>query len=521
MGKPAVERFSEVFGVQRTTADDWFDPLLSADTPLCVDPFLIYPDAAVPWFGAHDHILDFFQMVFDLVDESKGDVRSLAWKKAQRLLMFPEPAEFCLGLARNSPNGSGAGRGLQVGMLEGVKTALGLGFDNVPHIEMLALFQGGMGLDRISDAVCNVAKSYFIRYTQQVARRHGIPMRSVRVRNASWDTADAMWRDEEVELPLNPFADRPTPVLLVPERFLRDIPVVTPDGFWKFAWGEHAEALRLHFNYAIARKVTAEQKARMARQNPEIVAEFLTALERDDHQPYNVAQDRRLRVQPYEMGREIAAKSDAVFVPEDPAQFPEFVGTLVEIFKHGIERQGDWRLLWHCAVSMPEKKVQEVFRHCVRHYCKANEVAFAGEADHGRGPVDFEFARGWTARSQVEMKLVSSSKFWDGILAQAPEYAIAAGVQVVYFVGIAYTDAEMAESVTTKVTRAAEIASQRHGVDVRAVIIDARQKDSASTIKPPQEMRDELHRQDLPTDAPDIGPAGPRPPHDSGGSAAA
>jgi hypothetical protein len=69
MGKPSAERFSEVFGVQRTAADDWFDPLLSADTPLCVDPFLIYPDAAEPWFGAHNHILDFFQMVFDLVGE--------------------------------------------------------------------------------------------------------------------------------------------------------------------------------------------------------------------------------------------------------------------------------------------------------------------------------------------------------------------------------------------------------------------------------------------------------------------
>jgi hypothetical protein len=433
----------------------------------------------------------------------KGETRSLAWRKAQQLLMFPEPAEFCLGLAKNSPNGSGSGRILQTGMLEGVKTALGLGFGNVSHIEMLALFQGGMGLDRISDAVCNVAKSYFIRYTQQVARRHGIPVQPFRVRNADWSVADAMWRDREVELPLNPFARRPAPVLLVPERFLRDIPVVTPNAFWNYAWGEHAEMLRLNFNYDIARKVTAEQKARMARQNPEIVAEFLTALEREDHQPYNVTEDRRVRVRSYEMGREIAGKFDRVFVPEEPKQFPEFVGTLVEIFKHGIERQGDWRLLWHSGISMPEKKVQEVFRHCVRHYCKAHEVAFAGEADHGRGPVDFEFARGWTARSQVEMKLLSSSKFWDGILAQAPEYAIAAEVQVVYFVGVAYTDAEMADGVTSKVKRAATIASHRHDVDVRAVIIDARPKDSASTIKPPQDVRDELHRPDIPMSAPD------------------
>ncbi|WP_045744629.1 hypothetical protein [Actinoplanes rectilineatus] len=100
--------------------------------------------------------------------------------------------------------------------------------------------------------------------------------------------------------------------------------------------------------------------------------------------------------------------------------------------------------------------------------------------------MDFEFARGWSARAQVEMKLVASSKFWDGILAQAPVYAIAGDVQVVYFVGIAYTDAEMAAGVTAKVKRAAQIASERHGVEVRAVVVDARREDSASTIRPPQ-----------------------------------
>jgi hypothetical protein len=52
----------------------------------------------------------------------------------------------------------------------------------------------------------------------------------------------------------------------------------------------------------------------------------------------------------------------------------------------------------------------------------------------------------------------------------------------------------MAESLTNKVHRAAKIATERHASEVRAVIIDARQKESGSKIKPPQEVRDELHR---------------------------
>jgi hypothetical protein len=283
-------------------------------------------------------------------------------------------------------------------------------------------------------------------------------------------------------------------VLLVPKRFLKDIPVVTPDNFWRYAWNNHAETLRLHFNYDIARHVDNHEKARLARQNRSIVAEYLTALEREDHKPYDVDKDPKLRVRWWEMGGDIVAKSTRTFVPDDPSQFPQFVATIIDIFKHGIEHQDEWRLLWHLGVAMPEKKVQAVFRSCIKHYCRANDVAVVGEANAGRGPVDFEFALGWIARSQVEMKLMSSSKFWNGVLTQTPEYAIAADVYVAYFVAIAYTDTEMNDSMTNKVKRAAHLASQHHAVEVRPIIIDARPKDSASHMKPSKDLREQLHR---------------------------
>lgn len=489
-------RFGEHYEIVRTEADDWFDPYLEADTPLCVEPFTIWADADELWFGAHDHMLDFFGMIFDLVRRSGGDPRSLAWQKAQSLLLFPEPAEFCLGVSAGSPHGNGAGRILQEGMLDGVRTAVGLGFDNVPHMEMLALFQGGMGLDRISDAVCNIAKSYFIRYTQQIARRHNVPTQPFRVRNASWDIGNAMWKSEQVDLPANPYLSRPAPVLLVPKRFLRDMPVVTADGFWKFAWSTHNAELRTHFNYDIARHVARQEKARLARQNPQIVAEFLTSLEREEHEPYDVDKDPKMHTNWRERGAAIAATATTSFVPEEPAQFPKFVGTLVDVFKRGVEHEGEWQQLWYGNFAYPEKKVQMVFRACVKHYCKAHDVAVVGEANAGRGPVDFEFARGWIARTVLEMKLVANSKFWDGVLAQTPAYALAADVQVAYFVAVAFTDAEMADSLTSKVKRAARIASERHNIEIRAVIIDARQQPSASKLKPPQEDREMLHRSD-------------------------
>ncbi|MFI7156554.1 hypothetical protein [Micromonospora chalcea] len=490
-----MARFSEHFGIEPTAQDDWFDTYLPSDTNFCVDPFLIWSDTDARWFEAHNHTLDFFATAFRLVRESQGNEQSAAWRQAKTFLLFREPKEFCLGLAEGCSDGAGSGRVLQEGMLEGIKTALGLGFDNVPHLEMLALFQGGMGLDRISDAVCDILKSYFIQYTQDIARRHGVPTEPFRVENASWSEEHGCWHTKEVELPLNPFAKKRRPVLLVPKRFLRDIPVVTANGFWRYAWGNHSEELRGSFNYDIARNVDRRVKAKLARQNPAVVASYLKELEHKEHEPYPVDKDPKLRTRWWELGAMMADRLPLDHLPKDHSEFPDFVNAIIQSFRHGVEHQDDWQNFWHHGVSLPEKKVQSLFRSCAQHYCRANDVSIAGEANAGRGPVDFQFAKGWRARTVVEMKLMSNSRFWDGILAQTPQYAISEEVHVAFFVAVAYTDDEMTSNHIDKVHKAARIASQRHGVDVRAVIVDARKKTSASKVKPPKEMRDELHGQ--------------------------
>ncbi len=489
-------RFSEYNGIEPGPDDDWFDTLLPVDTNLCVDPFLIYDDTTPRWTTAHDHILDFFGLVFGLVRDSRGNENSIAWQQAKRLLRFPEPAEFCLGVAENSPMGSGSAAGLQEGMLEGVRTALGLGMDNLQHMEMLGLFQGGMGLDRISDAVCNILKSYFIEYTQDVCRRHGVSMEPFRVRNAAWSETFARWQEREVDLPANPFVARRQPVLLVPRRFLKDIPVVTADAFWHYAWSNHAAELRGDFNFDLAQNVDRRQKAKMARQNPQVVAEYLRSLEYQDHEPYPVDRDPKLRVRWWEFGAQIARHSPLSYVASDPAEFPEFVKAVVEAFRRGIEHQGDWTLLWHGNTSAQEKRVQALFRSSVRHYCQAYNIDFSREPNAGSGPVDFKFSQGWSARTVVEMKLMRHTGFWDGILEQAPQYAIAEEVNVAVFVAIAYTDRDMEQERVAKVHRAAELVASTKNIQVFPVIIDARPKESASKLKAPKSVKDQLDQVD-------------------------
>jgi len=489
----APVRFSELYGISRTDEDDWFDTYLPADTKLFVDPFLIYDDTEPRWSSAHDHILHFFALVLGLVATSKGNEKSPAWGQAKGLLLFPETAEFCLGMAEGSPNGSGSGSGLQLGMLEGARTAIGLGIESIEHMEMLVLFQGGVGLDRISDAVCNILKSYFIEYTQEVCARHDVSMKRFRVRNAAWDEQGARWCMREVALPVNPFVGRERPVLLVPERFLKDIPVASPNAFWDYAWENKGEELRRDFNYDIATKATRHMKATLAKQHPDLAAAYLSDLETVDHRPYSVSGDPKLLTLWYEHGAELARRSPLAFVATRPDEFPGFVLSIVEAFAHNIEHQDGWQLLWNRTVPRSEKIVQALFRSCAIHYCRANNIDLTGESNAGRGPVDFKFAVGWSAKAVVEIKLMRNSGFWDGILEQTPTYALAEGANAAVFVAVAFTDAEMAPERIDKVRRATEMASENGPAKIEAVVIDARQKESASNLKAPKATRDRLH----------------------------
>lgn len=507
-------RFSEVYGpFEHTDADDWFDVFLPADSRFCVDPFLIYEDDSPMWANAHDRVLDFFAVAFDLVRQSRGNQQSDHWKKAERLLKFPEPAEFCLGVAEGSPMGAGSGKGLQVGMLEGISVALAHGLDNVPHIEMLALFEGGMGLDRISDAVCNILKDYFVRYTQEICRRHNIPMSRYKIKNGSWSEQFARWNEPYVELPSNPFYNRPDKrlaVLLTPEKFLRDIPVVTTNGFWRYAWTTHSKDLRGDFNWDIARRVPKHVKARMARQNIPVVQEYLDKLEQEKHDPYDMLSDPNLLVNWYEMGGGFSSRSPLSFIPSKPEEFGRFAEAIVAAFKHNIEEQDGWQQLWYRTKSLPERRVQMVFRSAVIHYCRAHNIALSGEPNAGRGPVDFKFSQDWHAQSLVEIKLMRNSKFWDGILAQTKQYAISEEVAHAIFIAIAYTDDEMKPERLDKVRQAAEIASRTGPISIVPLIVDARRKVSASKLKASTADHDELHRgqtvqdTDLEEDADDL-----------------
>jgi hypothetical protein len=89
-----------------------------------------------------------------------------------------------------SPNGAGTGpefAGLMADALEIMTRAVERGVD---YVDVFALFVPGLGVDRISDMLCNILKARFVAYTRKVCADRSIPINQVvTVRNASWQPA--------------------------------------------------------------------------------------------------------------------------------------------------------------------------------------------------------------------------------------------------------------------------------------------------------------------------------------------
>src|SRR6266487_4260305 len=160
---------SEYFGITRGDQEDWFDPIFDYDTPLGVDPFLIFQDTQPLWADAHDELISHFNRCFLFVADGIQNVDSLPYRKAVDLLLFPEPKEFCLGYTRYGTGGSGGGGKIAKAIAAAMAEAIKRGVHELRHFEELGILNKNIGMDRISDVTLSFLKHRFITYSQEVA----------------------------------------------------------------------------------------------------------------------------------------------------------------------------------------------------------------------------------------------------------------------------------------------------------------------------------------------------------------
>ena len=472
--------FSDQFDIDSGPGDDWFDPILNTDTKLFVDPFLLFQDVDVGWRRAHERLIDHFNTCFHLIAEGNRNPGSVAYRKAVALLRFPEPREFCLGYTEKGTKGAGGGPGYARLIADAMVDAIGRGLEDLRHFEELGVVNEGIGPDRISDLTCNVLREEFISYTKAVVTRHGLPTVRFKVGAASYDKTRMAWRSQLVDLPENPYTGRP--ILLVPRRFLRELPVLNADDWWE---NYEAEQLRNDLNYEVMSHVRKRDIVAAARRHPESVRNWTAEREASTASAYDFDSDP-LGVWNWERAAQAYVRTAPLTIapPASDSDFVDVLRLIVARYKHFVEESGGWRLLWNDGTQQEksEEAAQLLFKGVAQSYCTANNIVMDREVNLGTGLVDFKFSNGYRHRAHLEVKKLHNGKFWHGLSEQLPTYLRSDECDVGWYVVVQYRDGG---SSKRWLEDGPEIVSQvalENGLRLEAVNIDGRPRVSASKL---------------------------------------
>lgn len=474
-------KFSELFKIQRSRSDEWFDPILSIDTRLFIDPFLLYATERGHFDGSHKEVIAFFNSVFKLVAKSGGNSASVSWQKAVDLLRFGEVEEVCLGYTGAGTKGSGSGIGLARVVAGALWEAVQAGLKEITHFEEVRILREGIGADRISDITAGLVRPRLAKYTTEICKKHSIASEVVRYPRGYYDVEREYWIPLEAHLPRNPYNEKG--ILLVPRQYLRDLPTISPEDFWEYCYSNENDTIRNDYSYDITKNVDKKTIIDFARRHPEIREKYIKDVEKREPKPYDLDRDDRGLIRWYEAAATYCVQHPLRFLITSKSEFLKSVDDMIREFVNYVENNRGWQLLRNDnGTPRREEVAQDLFLGIVKHYCKANDIDISREPNIGRGPVDFKVSAGHDLRALLEVKLAKNSKFWNGLERQLPKYQEAEGIEVGYFLIVVYSEGDLEK--IREIHERVRIVSRKTRYEIKAVVIDARSNPpSASRLR--------------------------------------
>lgn len=428
--------FSITFNVPSATlkALGAFDPTLNVDTPLFIDPALLSHSRHPEMTMAVQSFQTYFAKIIGLlaVSNSVGDT---SWRSASQLLRFPEITATCLGYGAGSIRGSGIGIGRRDQLMATAADIVRLGIRDPDLFVAMALFESGVGADRVGDMTTHVILPDLLAFNARVLAGTSVALERFELRPGLF-----------TNLPRNPFETARTPVLLVPEDVLRPLPVATD---WDSAMAAAAQNddIRTALNSRVgeiwkeASSKSAKQKLRdFALSNQESFRRVLDIIRSISPTAYDQTTDPDGLVFWRSIGAKIVAEYPLQLItgaPKTADDARSIVEKIVERFRFLIEKRGLWSELYEpSGKQRHEGSAQKLFYAIADGYCAANNLDVTPEAETGNGPVDFKFSLGRAIRIIVEIKLSTNGKLVAGYDTQTPIYQSAEESAIGYYVVI-------------------------------------------------------------------------------------
>ncbi|MGY0588465.1 MAG: hypothetical protein ACW7DY_22510 [Paraglaciecola chathamensis] len=421
MGKiknPAT--ISSEFGIDVAVLDKLgiVNVLLNTDTLVFIDPLLLEDSVHKEISeGAYQSYRDRFEKIIKLLSVSKA-VDDVPWRNAKKLFRFSEISWTCLGYG-TTVKGSGFGKDLISSTLDTASQIVALGVDDIDLFMALALFEEGIGPDRISDMTTNIILSDLISFSDRVNQTLKIPTKQFKVGTNNYN------------LVVNPYSDQP--LIFVPNDIVRDLPIASDWSDISRVVRENEE-LRERVNDHVGEiwaTMTRKQKQRLktaALRSKEAFQQVMDMIREVEPKPYDFKSDRNgesfwtellnqiPRDYPYDLSNYAGRKLSA-------DEVVEVVNKILNQFQDLIENKGLWKELWdENGKPRKEKASQRLFFAVAYSYCKANNIDLTPEADSGNGPVDFKLSQGFDSKLVVEIKLSTNGSLVHGYEKQLEIY---------------------------------------------------------------------------------------------------
>lgn len=453
--------FAQAFNIDRRVLAKLgcFNPVLQIDTNQAIDPLLLEKSRhsemnidAKAAFNQH------FRSVCKLLAASKSP-DDPAWLAASKMFQFPEIRETRLGMSKSSIAGHGVGVHLRTEILKTSKAVVDFGIDDPTIFPLLAILEDGIGPDLISDMTTNVILVPLFQFTKRMCDKLSIPTKTCQIHSIS------------ASLPISPVDGRP--IILVPADVLREVPVAADrEGIARVV--AHNEALKKDVNALIMSLFLDVTKAHLKRdvlKTPESVRALIRAAKAaaaeavsEDPLQWSDVADDYVKADPLVLSKSMEPET--------------IVEKIVDKFRDAVENKGLWKSLWDSnGKSRHEPEAQRLFYAIADAYCDENNLDITPEANHGVGPVDFKFSRGYMERIVVELKLSTNQKAVDGYQNQLERYKKSANTKrAIYLV----VDLGRMGSKKRKLALLRNRAAERGESPSKLEFVDGRRQKSAS-----------------------------------------
>lgn len=472
-----IQRLSEYLDVKKADLKKLgvHNGFVGIDSRLFIDPFLLSEITTIPEFTvARKKLETHFENVIKLlkVSASEGDI---AWRQAVKMLTFKENPYLNIGYGKGTNVGNAIGPELASRLAKTAKEIISMGITDPSIFVLLGLFEEDFGSDRLSDMSAKILEKEFLSYTSRCALELGLK------KTKTFKTSQTIFH--------LPIAKSGEPILFIPEKALKDLPVA--QSFQDIGTAvAYNEGIRRRYNQLIAQLMAGQtKKPKKAEVRSFILSDnqrletLVEAYQNGKPQTYDFDSDPAGAEKWYEASEEIVRDFPLSFIqPTSADDLFNVVKKIIEHYKQVIELHGCNILLFDDQQKpRNEKYAQSLFYATALRYCENYNIDVIRESNGGRGPVDFKFPLGYSKGTVVEMKLSSSQTLSHGYSKQLPLYQeVERGKYGILLI------VKVSKNADKKIERIQEMLdkAKEDGKDTPYLIsVDARIKPSASKLR--------------------------------------